>query len=266
MHRFIIFITNIIIVFSVQAAALEKHLLVSEGEIQVNPKTVLHLPGIGLGIRCDSDSIMLLDDCDLMKLGFVEPNEARSFVKVRSGIYAAEGDSIYRMSTDKSTHTFIGRLDNEQFTLHRATDSTFYANTADEKFSCVYEIFPETKECEPVISVEGPILKIQSNGLNTVIWVDDTMMKLGKDNKLVPVFQADNIMDMAVSPIGVLAGTTDGLYWLTGPNTGAKIVEEPIQAIWWDDSDKLYYLTQKGDLIVIIGLKSRFEEIIKSAS
>lgn len=264
MRRVATLTATVIVVFHILAASVEKHFLVSHEEMQINPKAVLHLPGIGLGLRCDNDSIMLLDDSDLMKLGFFEQNHARSLVMVRSGIYAAEGDSIYRMSTDKTTHRFIGRLDNEQFTLETATDSTFYANTADEEFSCVYEIFPETRECEPIISIEGPILKIQSNGSNTMLWVDDTVMRLGKDHKLDAVFQANNITDMVVTPIGALIGTIEGLYWLTGPNTGAKIVEEPIQAIWWDDSDVLYYLTKDGDLIAAIGLKARFEEVTES--
>lgn len=242
-------------------AEIDKVLLVSGEEMRLSPQDILHLPGLGLGVRSGCDSIMLLDNPALESFRFSEPNAARSLVAVRSGVYGAEGDSIVRLATDSLPRRFAGRMDNAQFTLHAATDSTFYACTADEEFSCVYEIFPEEMECEPVVSVQGPILGIAGSGGATMLWVDDTVLRLDGGGEAATVFQADNITGMALTPIGVMIGTTDGIWWLTGPDSGAKIEREGVWALWWDDSDVLYYLTSQGDLIGAVGMRERFEEV-----
>lgn len=245
------------------SAQIEKVQLMSHEEMQLRPEDILHLPGIGLGMRCQGDSIMLLDDPSLSRLGFREPNAARSLVGVRSGIYAAEGDSIRRLATDSLPSQFVGRMDNEQFTLHAATDSTFYVCTADEEFSCVDEINPEDGVCYPVISIEGPILGISGNGAGTMLWVDDTVMRLDSEGNAAIVYQADNITGMVLTPMGVMISTTDGIWWLTGPDTGAQIERGGVKALWWDGTDALYYLTSEGDLVAVVGMLERFMEISK---
>lgn len=259
MRRFIISFISLVSLLQITASAgIAKIQLISHDELELDADDILHLPGIGLGLRCGSDSIMLLDDPQLTGLTFSEPTNARSIVAVRSGIYAADGDSIFRIATDESKHEYIGRMDNEAFRLYQATDSTFYACTADEEFSCVYEIFPEDKTCEPIISIEAPILKIESNGTNTMMWVDDTILRLHDEGFVENIYQADNITGMALTPIGVMVGTTDGVYWLTGSDNGAKIIKEPVKGLWWDNSDALYYLTDTGDLIVAVGIRDAY--------
>ncbi len=209
---------------------------------------------------------MLLDDPQLTSLKLSEPTNARSIVAVRSGIYAADGDSIFRMATDKAGHKYVGRMDNEAFRLYHASDSTFYACTADEEFSCVYEIFPEDNACEPVISIEAPILKIESNGTNTMMWVDDTILRLHDEGLAENIYQAENITAMTLTPIGIMVGTTEGVYWLTGRDKGAKIIKESVKGLWWDDSDALYYLTEPGDLIVVTGLHDTYTGYIRKST
>lgn len=242
-------------------AQIDKLILVERGEIKLDPEDILHLPGLGLVMQCDGDTLMSLDDVAFSKFTLRESNNARSLVAVRSGIYSAEGDSICRVVSDSLPHRFIGRLDNEQFTLHNASDSTFYALTADEEFSCVYEIYPETGECEPIISLDGPIQKIEGNGRLTAMWIDDAVLSVGNDGVLSPIYRGDNITDVTVTPIGVMIATGEGVYWLTGPDEGAMIVPGPVRALWWDDSDALYYLTAEGDLKAACGLLERFIEL-----
>ena len=245
---------------STASAKIEKIQLIGSDEIELDADAILTLPGIGLSMRTKGDSIMLLDDPRLTTFGFNEPNNARSLAAVRSGVYAADGDSIFRIASPEATHKFIGRMDNEAFRLYPASDSTFFACTADEEFSCVYEIFPETRTCEPVISIKGPILRIEGNGATTMMWVDDAILRLHPEGIIENIYQADNITGMALTPIGVMVGTTEGIYWLTGRDTGAKIVKEPVKGVWWDNSDALYYLTSAGDLIMVTGMQQSFNE------
>lgn len=236
------------------SAEIQKVQLISHEELMIDADDILYLPGIGLGLRIKKDSIMLLDDPQLSCFTLSEKTNARSLVVLRSGVYAADGDSIFRMGSIDITHKFIGRLDNESFLLYPSTDSTFYACTADEEFSCVYEIFPEDKTCEPVVSIEAPILKMEGNGTNTMMWVDDTILRLHEEGVAETIFQAENITGMALTPMGVMVGTSEGVYWLTGPEKGAKIIEDPVKGMWWDNSDALYYLTNTGDLIAVMGI------------
>lgn len=243
------------------SAQMQKILLVDHNEMNIHAEEIVHLPGLGLGIYEDGDSIMLLDDPSFMKIKFIEPGRARSFASTRSGVYAAQGDSIIRMATDSLSHEFVGRMDNSQFTLSTASDSTFFATTADEEFSCVYEIFPETNECEPVYAVKAPILKIQRNGTGTFLWIDDCIWRLENSGELTYVYQADNITDMVITPIGLMVASPQGVMWITSPNVGSKIVLDPVLALWWDDTDALYYLKADGDLIAAIHLVERYVEM-----
>ena len=91
-----------------------------------------------------------------------------------------------------------------------------------------------------------------------MMWVDDTILRLHDEGFVENIYQADNITGMALTPIGVMVGTTDGVYWLTGSDNGAKIIKEPVKGLWWDNSDALYYLTDTGDLIVAVGIRDAY--------
>lgn len=266
MRRSIIIFISLAVLQITASAGIAKIQLISHDELELEADDIIHLPGIGLGLRCGSDSIMLLDDPQLTGFTFSEPTEARSIVAVRSGIYAADGDSIFRMATEELNHEYIGRMDNEAFRLYQASDSTFYACTADEDFSCIYEIFPEDKTCEPIISIEAPILKIESNGANTMMWVDDTILRLHDEGIVENIYQADDITGMTLTPIGVIVGTTDGVYWLTGADKGAQIIKEPVKGLWWDNSDALYYLTDTGDLIAVTGMRESYTKYTEKST
>ncbi|MDE5750871.1 MAG: hypothetical protein K2H87_08930, partial [Duncaniella sp.] len=210
--------------------------------MQLSAEEIVQLPGLGLGILCGSDSVMLIDNPELAAVHWAEPNHARSIVGCADAFYAAEGDSIYRIATESMPRKFVGRLDNEQFTLSHASDSTFYAVTADENFSCVYEINPTTGYCDPLISIEAPLLKIANLGENLLLWVDNVIM-IAKDGDrtIVPFYTAPNITDMVLSPIGVFVATDTSVIWFTGVGEGVDILSEGVTNLWWDDDDLLYY-------------------------
>lgn len=241
--------------------AIDRLILVDHNEMTIGGDEILQLPGIGLGLRCGTDSVMILDNPELAAIQWIEPNDARSLVACGPNFYAAEGDSIYRVATETAPRKFIGRLDNEQFTLYYATDSTFYVCTADEDFSCVYEFNPADGTCMPYISMKAPILKLSTVGDNTVIWVDDQLLMTLPDGEIAPIFTSETLTDMQVTPIGIMAATADGLVWLTSPGKGAYIVREPMSRVWWDDADVLYYLTAQGDLHAVIGLMETYMQM-----
>lgn len=261
--KFHLILTCIIAGTLLGSAQMQKILLVDHNEMNIHAEEIVHLPGLGLGIYDEGDSIMLLDDPTFMKLKFIEPGRARSFVSIRHGVYAAQGDSIFRMATDSLTHEFVGRMDNSQFTLSEASDSSFFATTAEEEFSCVYEIFPETRECAPVYAVKAPILTIQQNGTGTFLWIDDCIWKLENSGELTFVYQADDITDMQLTPVGLMVASPQGVMWITSPDTGSMIIKEPVDALWWDNTDALYYLTSQGDLIAIIHMVERYLEMME---
>lgn len=260
--RFNLFINLLFLAAFPCSAQMQKILLVNHSEMKVKADEIVYLPGLGLGIYAENDSIILLDDPTFMKIKFIESGRARSFASTRHGVYAAQGDSIIRMATDSLSHEFVGRLDNSQFTLSEASDSTFFATTADEEFSCVYEIFPETRECAPIYAVKAPILKIQRNGTGTFLWIDDCIWKLEDSGNLTYVYQADDITDMTLTPIGLMVASPKGVMWITSPNTGSMIIKEPVEALWWDNTDALYYLTSDGDLIASIHMVERYLEMM----
>ncbi len=134
----VIFIV-IAMLWALQSLALYRVKLLDHKELYLYPEAVVQLPGYGVAAVCGKDSLMLLDNTEYASIRWVEPNKARSIVGCGNSFYAAEGDSIYRIATLSFPRKFIGRLDNEQFTLSTASDTTFYAVTADEDFSCVYE-------------------------------------------------------------------------------------------------------------------------------
>ncbi|MDE6165776.1 MAG: hypothetical protein K2F58_01605 [Muribaculaceae bacterium] len=241
--------------------AIDKVILVRHDEMSLIPEEIVFLTDLGLGVQMNADSVMMLDSPTLSSLKWIEPNNARSFISLKSGIYAAEGDSICRLATEESPRKFIGRLDNEQFMLYAATDSTLFACTADEDFSCVIEIDPVSETFIPVIGLNAPIQKISSNGDVSFIWVDDRILDMRHDDKLVCVYAADNITDMVLTNIGLMVATTDGIFWITAPGHGTKLVEGNIIGLWWDNNDALYYLTEECDLIVILGLMEEYNLI-----
>lgn len=104
MRRSIIIFISLAVLQITASAGIAKIQLISHDELELEADDIIHLPGIGLGLRCGSDSIMLLDDPQLTGFTFSEPTEARSIVAVRSGIYAADGDSIFRMATEELNH------------------------------------------------------------------------------------------------------------------------------------------------------------------
>ena len=243
------------------AGAIDRVVLIDKSEMTVSPDEILHLPGLGLGLRCGPDSVMMLDNPDFDAMRWHEPNDARSIVGCGGAVYAAEGDSIYRVATDSLTRQSVGRLDNEQFTLHAATDSTFYALTADEDFSCVYEINPSDRTCIPFFSVEGALLKISTLGQNTMLWIDDSILAASPEGQLVPVFVSPTISDMVLTPVGLMTATAEGLNWTTAPGKGTTLTDEAVARVWWDDADVLYYLTAGGDLHAIIGLEEAYTRV-----
>lgn len=249
---------------SIYSAAIYRVTLLDHNEFNVPQEDIIQLPGYGLGIISGQDSIMLIDNQELAFIRWMEPNNARSIVGCGNSFYGAEGDSICRIATDTLPRKFVGRLDNQQFTLSAATDSTFYAITADEDFSCVYEINPETGYADPVISIEAPLLKIARMGENILLWVDDTIMiAKDKDNTVIPFYSDPNITDMELTPIGIFVGTDKSVIWFTGIGEGLEILKEGVSNLWWDSEDLLYYRTIEGDILTIVGLEQFYRDEIE---
>ena len=257
----IIILLGAVMSFAAANAQIERVQLLDSAEMAFDAADIVHLDGIGLGLQCGPDSLMLLDSPTLASIHWVEPNLARSFVACRGALYAAEGDSIYRVATDSLPGKFVARFDNEQFSLFPASDSTFYACTADETFSCVYEIDPVAGTCLPLLSMKAPILKISTNGSRSMIWVDDQVLLMTPDERLVPVFTSATLSDMVLTPIGLMAGTADGVYWVVGPGNGGKVVNEPVTRLWWDDDDVLYYVTAAGKVMAVSGMQERYMQL-----
>ncbi len=262
MTKSIIFIATLLCIETAYAA-IERVTLVDSTEIRLFPEDITHLPGIGRGIRCDSDSLILLDSPSLESIRWVKPNSARDLVVCRNALYAAEGDSIYRVATDSLPQNFVARLDNEQFRLYQASDSALYACTAEENFSCVYLIDPVERTCRPELSVNAPIMKISAYSDHTMVWIDDQILIMNPDGSLSPVYSSPVITDMAMTPVGLVVATTEGIYWVTGPGMGGKIIEGPVSGAWWDDEDYLYYLTGDGTLVSVYGFLGRYLELAK---
>lgn len=240
------------------SAEVVKTLLLSHDETKIERDDIIQIPGIGLGLYYSADSIMLLDDPSLGFIELIEPIPARSFVALNQGLYAASGDSIYRVATDSLSRQFVGRFDNEQFTLSRASDDSFFVLTADDEFSCVYQVYPDSADCEPVIGIDGPIYKIENNGVATVMWAADCIYTLEDDFSMRPVYQGDAINDAVMTAIGLLVATDEGIHWLPAPDREGMLFSQPVQALWWDPADALYYLTADGDLYRITGLHSEY--------
>lgn len=244
---------------ALHAMAVYRVTILSHDELHLNPEEIINLPGYGPGVVCGADSLMLLDNSDLASIRWKEPTNARSIVGCGNMFYAAECDSIYRIASHTMPRKFIGRLDNEQFTLAPSTDSTFFAITADEDFSCVYEINPETGYCTPLISIQAPLLKIFRIGDNLLLWVDDTLMiAKDADGEIISLYSDAGILDVEATPIGVFVGTDNALIWLINNNEGINLLAEGVQGLWWDDEDILYYQNIKGDIIAIVGLEDEF--------
>lgn len=258
MKRLLIILFATFCAFS--SSAIYRVTLLNHNEMTLDAEDIIQLPGIGLGIAGGQDSIMLIDNPGLAYIRWSETNNARSIAGCGNSFYAAEGDSIYRIATDSIPRKLIGRLDNEQFTLAQASDSTFYAITADEDFSCVYEINPETGYCDPLISIKAPLLKIAKMGDNLLLWVDNTIMIAKDDGNIIPFYTAPDITDVTLSPIGIFIATDKSILWFTGINEGTELLPDGATNLWWDDEDLLYYRTLEGDIIVIVGLENFYRE------
>lgn len=254
----------LLLVFSIlhiNILAINRIVLIDKNEMQLDENDIIHLAGIGLVLKISSDSLMLLDNPNLNSIQWLESNNGRSFVSYGSCIYTTQGDSIYRLATETTPHKLVGRLDNEQFNLHPASDSTFYALTADEDFSCVYEIDPRDRTCIPFFSVRAAMPKLSSYRDKTMFWIDDQILLASTDGKLIPVFSSETITDMQLSPLGLFVASHAGLHWISGIQKGTILINEPIARLWWDDRDILYYLTCEGDLIALFGIEKAYHKI-----
>lgn len=254
-----LYIISLLIVTALSVSAqIEKIKLIEHSEMEIHPECVLQVPGVGLCYAADNDSIIMFNDLALEKLGFLQRGVPRSLVALTDGIYAAQGDSIVRMATDSVPSKFICRLDNEQFHISPASGNSIFALTADEEFSCVYEVFPEDDTIEPVFSVDGPVNKIFRRGEHTLIWADDMILRLNDDQSVTPVYESDKITDVAMSSIGLMIAQLDGIYLMPSLDSVSLLTKEPVQALWWEDGDILYYLSASGDVIAISGIEEAY--------
>ena len=58
-----------------------------------------------------------------------------------------------------------------------------------------------------------------------------------------------------------MAATSGGVYWVTGPGNGGKVVNEPVTRLWWDDDDVLYYVTAAGKVMAVSGMQERYMQL-----
>lgn len=242
-------------------AGIVKTTLIRAGEISLNPNYVIQLPGVGLVFMCSPDSAILLDAPDLAAIHWLEPNDARDMVLCGEYMYAASSDSIYRVATDDSPRKFVARMDNEQFRIYPANDSTFYVCTADEEFSNLMVINPGDGELFPLLAYNGPIQKVAELGGRTMLWTDDMITMYNADaDSLEYIFHSSLITDMALCQMGVIVATTECTYLIENSTTGGRIIPEGVQRIWWDNDDILYYLTLDGDFKAITGIREAWLE------
>lgn len=257
----IIFILLAAVALSVSAQIGHTTLLRPE-EMKVNPNDIIQLHGIGLCLQCGPDSLMVLDNPELGAVHWVEPNLARDYVVAAGAVYAAEGDSIYRVATELQQSKFLARMDNEQFMLYSANAEEFFAVTSDEDFSCVYRINPVQNTCIPEMSIQAPIQKISSYNGRSVMWIDDQIFLMDVDNdKYTYIFSWPTISDMVLTPMGLMIATADGIYWVTDVDGGAILYPKSVSRVWWDDDDILYVYLPDGTIEAFLGIRDTYMKV-----
>lgn len=220
--------------------------------VEIDSIEITELPLLGICLNLEGDSLVYLDDPELPVLHLPAKTDARHIIVCDSSLYVAVGAAVY---ADTCTTPLIV-LDNEQFRLYPATESTFYVCTADSAFTNLILVDPSHGAYSVVGDFDFEIDKIVANDVHTFALTGDQIVALGAGSQYVTLYQGDGINDIALSPIGMLIATDEGLYRSPRSSEIEMWSERPLARVWWI-APTLYVLDTKGNLMAIDGIEDK---------
>lgn len=240
--------TVLLLCWSMMASAqLQARLLMSgEGLSNID---VTELPGLGLCINMDGDSLIFLDDPELPFLHLDAKKDMREIIVCDSTIYGSIGYAVYA----DTCNVPVIVLDNDMFHIYPAYGPSFYVCTADSDYSHLMLVDPVARAYSVVTEIQAPIQKVVANDKHTFALIEDYIVALGANNEMVPLYQGEHINDITLSPLGLFVATDNGLY-STRTQSDIKLWSKRCyQRVWWIN-ESLYLQDSHNSLFAIDGL------------
>lgn len=216
---------------------------------QTDSITIVELPLLGLAMPLGGDSVMIIDN-DFPVIHISAFTNARNFIATGSAFYYSEGNFIYAISPDGTSHTQVAVMDNEQFTMYPAVGSSFFVVTSDDTYSCCQLFDPINHVYSEVLSIDAPIYKVVANENHVIVWAGDHVLLVGEQGKTVPLLTEQTLKDFVLTPKGIIFADDEGMYLYKSLEEQTYIA--PIRAIrLWYVADILYILCDSGALIAL---------------
>lgn len=210
---------------------------------------IAELPGVGMCINLDGDSLIYLDDPELPILHLPSKSDTRQIIVCDTTIYGSVGAGVY---ANADTIPVI-ILDNESFSLYPASGSTFYVCTADSLNSSLILVDPLSGAYSYVSEIDAPIYKVVANDQHTLALLDNEIVAVGANNEMATLFEGQGINDMALSPMGLFIATDSGLYLTSHLSELELWTSRKCLRVWWINKS-LYVLDSSGTLVAIDNL------------
>lgn len=245
-----ILVISIIILAGLSAASEISVRSLLKGKDDFSDFEIAELPGIGLCISLEGDSLMYLDDPELPVLHLESKTDSREIIVCDTTVYVSIGEAVY---ADSNTEPVI-ILDNDRFRLYPAGEKAFYVCTSDSIWSNLILVDPISKAYSVVTEIDAPIRKVVSNDTHTFALLDNDIVALGAGNEIVPIFSGQNINDIALSPLGMFIATDDGLYSTSKQSELKYWSKRTYLRVWWIGGT-LYLLDTDNNLFAVDGLK-----------
>lgn len=210
---------------------------------------IAELPGTGLCINLEDDSLMYLDDPALPIYHLKAKTDTREIIVCDTTIYGSVGNAVY---ADTCTTPVI-ILDNDMFRLYPADGSSFYVCTADSSFSSLILVDPVAGAYSVVTEIDAPIRKVVANDTHTFALINDEIVALGANNERMPLYGGEGINDIALSPLGLFIATDAGLYSTSRLSELKYWSKRRYMRCWWI-GESLYLLDGDNNLFAIDGL------------
>lgn len=210
---------------------------------------ITELPGLGLCINLDGDSLIFLDDPELPFLHLEAKKDMREIIVCDSTIYGSVGNAVY---ADTCSVPVIV-LDNNMFHIYPAYGPSFYVCTADSAYSHLMLVDPVAGAYSVVTEVQAAIQKVVANDKHTFALIEDYIVALGADNEMVPLYQGEQVNDIALSPLGLFVATEKGLFSTSTQSDVRLWSERCYKRVWWID-ESLYLQDSGNNLFAVDGL------------
>lgn len=221
-------------------------LMHGEGLSELN---LLELPELGLCINLDGDSLIYLDDPELPILHLDVKRDTREIIVCDTTIYVSVENAVYA----DTCNTPLIIMDNNMFSLYPACGSSFYVCTADSAYSDLILVDPVAGAYSIVTKIEAPIQKVVANDTYTLALINNQIVALGANNAMLPLYQGEEINDMAISPLGLFVATDEGLFLTQNPSEVKCWSKKKYTRVWWVN-ESLYLLDAENNLYAIDGL------------